>query len=377
MPSRERREKQGPSYEVKMYKYSICCIFIHFCYSPLMRVGVVGASGYSGGELLRYLSQHPHFEVDYIAAGSNAGNQITSLHQQLQHLDRKVFEATSVDRCNEVELLFLALPHGESAAIVSQINPEVKIVDLGADFRLKSESAWRKYYGGSHSGNWVYGLPEIGGNRSKITAANRVANPGCYATAIAVGAAPFVAASQIEINDITVVAASGTTGAGRSAQAHLLGSEVMGSLSSYKFGGIHQHTPEVEETLQGVSENKIENVKISFTPILAPMPRGILATITARTTVSNVEGLKAQFTNYFQDEPFIHLLEGSLPRTSSVLGSNHIHVAIALDEHTSRLVVSVAIDNLGKGAAGQAIQNANLIAGFEETSGLIGSGLGA
>ena len=345
-----------------------------------MRVGVVGASGYSGGELLRYLSHHPFFEVDYIAAGSNAGALITSLHPQLQNLDHlrgKRFEETSIERCNDVDLLFIALPHGESAAIATQISSEVKIVDLGADFRLKSETSWSKYYGGPHAGQWVYGLPEIAGARERIADATRVANPGCYATAIAVGAAPFVASSVIDSEDITVVAASGTTGAGRNAKVNLLGSEVMGSLSSYKFGGIHQHTPEIEETLQGVTGDSSKRVRISFTPILAPMPRGILATITARTSATDVGELKNHFSQYYLAEPFIHLLDDAMPRTSSVVGSNHLHAAIALDGHTERLILSIAIDNLGKGAAGQAIQNANLIAGFEETTALLSGGLGS
>ncbi|MGA0865685.1 MAG: N-acetyl-gamma-glutamyl-phosphate reductase [Candidatus Nanopelagicaceae bacterium] len=341
-----------------------------------MRVGIVGASGYSGGELLRYLLAHPLFEVDYIAAGSNAGNSITSLHPNLSSLHGKKFEATTLDRCNQVELLFLALPHGESASLVRDVNTEVKIVDLGADFRLGSKESWQRYYGGEHAGTWVYGLPEIPGNRQKISATTRIANPGCYATTIAIGTAPFVANGSIEAGDITVVAASGTTGAGRNAKINLLGSEVMGSLSSYKFGGVHQHTPEIEETLQGVARDVKQKVRISFTPILAPMPRGILATITARTTTLNVDELKHEFLEYFKEEPFIHLLEDSMPQTSSVVGSNHVHVAIAHDVHTSRMVLSVAIDNLGKGAAGQAIQNANLLAGFDETLGLMAAGLG-
>ena len=340
-----------------------------------MRVGIIGASGYSGGELLRYLQGHPHFEVSYIAAGSNAGAPVTSVHPQLIHLAGERFEPTSIARANEMDLVFLALPHGESAAIVSQLRDGLKIVDLGADFRLSHAAAWERYYGGQHAGTWTYGLPELPGQRALIGNSDRVANPGCYATSIILGAAPFVARGLIDSEDITVVAASGTTGAGRSAKVHLLASEVMGSLSSYKFGGIHQHTPEVEETLARFAPGS--TARISFTPILAPMPRGILTTITAKTPISDVEVMREVFKEFYGETSFIHLLEDGMPRTSAVVGSNQVQITIAIDEHTSRWVASVAIDNLGKGAAGQALQNANLMAGFEESAGLASSGIGA
>jgi len=340
-----------------------------------MRVGIIGASGYSGGEVLRYLSTHPDFHPEYIAAGSNAGVEVTSLHPHLTHLKGRRFEETSIDRANEMDLLFLALPHGQSAGLAQGLREGVKVVDLGADYRLESALSWAQYYGGEHAGTWVYGLPELKGSRERIKGSQRIANPGCYATSIIIGAAPFVDAGVIDIEDITVVAASGTTGAGRTAKVNLLGSEVMGSLSSYKFGGIHQHTPEIEEALSRSAASK--SVRISFTPILAPMPRGILTTITSRTKVKDLAELTQLFTDYYQGERFIHLLEDEMPRTSSVNGSNHVHVRIALDTHTSRWMASVAIDNLGKGAAGQALQNANLIAGLDEDLGLNVSGIGA
>lgn len=340
-----------------------------------MRVGVIGASGYSGGELLRYLTGHPVFQLEYVAAGSNAGAEITSIHPHLTHLSGRTFEETSVTRANEMDLVFLALPHGQSASLTRGLRADLKVVDLGADFRLESASSWQHYYGGEHAGTWVYGLPELKGARDSIKGSDRIANPGCYATSIIIGAVPFVAAGAIDTEDITVVAASGTTGAGRTAKVNLLGSEVMGSLSSYKFGGVHQHTPEIEETLARATSKK--DVRISFTPILAPMPRGILTTITAKTKIKDPSELNEVFNSYFEGEPFIHLLHDEMPRTSSVTGSNHVQVRIALDRHTSRWVASVAIDNLGKGAAGQALQNANLIAGLDEGLGLFAGGLGA
>jgi len=341
-----------------------------------MKIGVVGASGYSGGELLRLLLGHPHFALEYIAAGSQAGASINSVHPQLTPLSNRCFEATEVSRMNDCELIFFALPHGESARLIAEIDSNIKVVDLGADFRLESSSAWEKYYGGAHAGSWVYGLPEIPGQRQKIAGAQRVANPGCYATSIAIAAAPAVSAHLVDNDDLVVVAASGTTGAGRKASTSLLASEIMGSLTSYKFGGVHQHTPEIEQTLSALSG---DSVKISFTPILAPMPRGILATVTSRLT-KNVKSQDVYdlYRDFYAHEPFVSLLEpGQLPKTSSVVGSNSVQLQLAVDEHTNRLVISAALDNLGKGAASQAIQNANIMVGLAEETGLSAAGIGS
>ena len=341
-----------------------------------MKIGVIGASGYSGGELLRLLLKHPTFTLEYIAAGTQAGSFITDLHPQLIPLSGQKFEATEVARMNECDLIFFALPHGESAKLISQIDLDIKVVDLGADFRLASSNSWEKYYGGAHAGTWVYGLPEIPGQREKIANAQRIANPGCYATTIALAAAPALSHGLIDADDIVVVAASGTTGAGRKAIDHLLASEVMGSLSSYKFGGIHQHTPEIEETLAAVANAP---TKISFTPILAPMPRGILATVTARL-VKPLDTASAQklYQDYFATEEFVTVLSGNaLPHTSSTIGSNSVLIQVAVDTHANRLIISAALDNLGKGAASQAIQNANIISGLPENAGLTSIGIGA
>ena len=341
-----------------------------------MKTGVIGASGYAGGELLRLLTNHPEFELSYISAGSNAGQKITSVHPHLTGFKDRLFQATDTAAMNKCELLFLALPHGESAKIVGAIDPSIRVVDLGADYRLHSSQSWRKYYGGDHAGTWVYGLPELPGQREKIAQATRVANPGCYATSIALAAAPAISARLIDSSDIVVVASSGTTGAGRSAKVNLLGSEVMNSLTSYKFGGVHQHTPEIEESLSLLTHG---DVKISFTPILAPMPRGILATVTAKiSSATNYFALRKAYESAYSDETFVTLLsEGEMPKTSSVLGSNAVHLQIALDEHTNRIIVSSAIDNLGKGAASQAIQNANILYGLAEDLALTPIGIPA
>jgi N-acetyl-gamma-glutamyl-phosphate reductase len=310
-----------------------------------------------------------------VSAHSNAGEQVTTVHPQLQSYAGRSFVSTDSIDFSLLDLVFLALPHGESAALIAKIPAHVKIVDLGADFRLENAAKWQKYYGGKHAGAWVYGLPELSpGQREAIKKQSKVANPGCYATSISLGITP--ALHLIDSTDIVVVAASGTTGAGRSAKVNLIGSEVMGSLTSYKFGGVHQHTPEIEQALSAVGKKP---AKISFTPILAPMPRGILSTITGKL----IQPLTTQqahdlFSAHYAEEFFVDVLPlGQMPKTSAVTGSNKVQLQVAVDENTNRLIVSVAIDNLGKGAAGQAIQNANLICGIAEISGLALDGIGA
>ncbi|MEY4279781.1 MAG: hypothetical protein RL313_44 [Actinomycetota bacterium] len=333
-----------------------------------MRVGVIGASGYAGGELLRLLALHPEFEPSVITAHSNAGELINSVHPHLTSYAQRSFSSFDAKAFADCELVFLALPHGESAAVIAQLPKEAKIIDLGADYRLKSANSWTKYYGGLHAGTWTYGLPELPGALTEIAKSHRVANPGCYATSIALGISP--AKDFIDLGDVVVVAASGTTGAGRSAKINLIASEVMGSLTSYKFGGVHQHTPEIEEAT---------GATLSFTPILAPMPRGILSTVTAKLTKKiDTQTLHDAFTQAYKDSYFVSVLPlGQMPKTSAVTGTNNAQLQVAIDEHTNRAVISVAIDNLGKGAAGQAIQNANIICGFDQKMGLILDGLGS
>jgi N-acetyl-gamma-glutamyl-phosphate reductase len=338
-----------------------------------MRTAVIGASGYAGGELLRLLAIHPQLQVTQVSAHSNAGELITSVHPHLTTFQDQKFAAIESLNFGEIEVAFIALPHGQSASVVKNIPSHVKVIDLGADFRLSDSAQWDKYYDGDHAGVWTYGLPEIPGQREKISNSVQVSNPGCYATSIIAGLLP--ALDFIDVSDVVVVAASGTTGAGRSAKINLIASEVMGSLTSYKFGGIHQHTPEVEQALSNVSG---KDVKISFTPILAPMPRGILSTITARLTKGISTGqVNALYAKFFEADYFVDVLpEGQLPKTGSLTGSNKIQMQVAVDGHVQRLVISVALDNLGKGAASQAIQNANLMCGFHEGAGLSTDGLG-
>ena len=338
-----------------------------------MKTVVIGASGYAGGELLQLLATHPHLLVTQVSAHSNAGELITSVHPHLNTYQNQKFVAIEEVNFDQGDVVFIALPHGQSASVVRNIPSRTKVIDLGADFRLSDSAQWDKYYDGEHAGVWTYGLPEIPGQREKISKSVQVSNPGCYATSIITGLLP--ALDFIDVSDVVVVAASGTTGAGRSAKINLIASEVMGSLTSYKFGGIHQHTPEVEQELSYVSG---KNVKISFTPILAPMPRGILSTISARLNTSlSTDQVNALYAKFYEADYFVDVLQvGQLPKTGSLTGSNKIQVQVAVDEHVQRLVISVALDNLGKGAASQAIQNANLMCGFHEGAGLSTDGLG-
>lgn len=339
-----------------------------------MKTALLGASGYAGGELLRLLENHPAFEPTHVTANAHAGERISSVHPQLNGMGDRTFATLDYKELAECEIVFLALPHGESAKVAPFLKSGQLVVDLGADYRLESPDSWMKYYGGEHAGTWTYGLPELFGARELISKSKKIANPGCYATAITLAAMPML--PIVDSSDIVVVAASGTTGAGRSAKVALLASEVAGSLTSYKFGGVHQHTPEIEESLSRITNS---GVRISFTPVLAPMPRGILATVTSRLNSStDLSSLRKLFSNAYETEEFVTLLpEGQLPKTSSVLGSNHAQLQVAIDEHAQRIVVSIAIDNLGKGAAGQALQNANLIAGLPENTGLRMGGIGA
>jgi len=334
-----------------------------------LSAAVVGASGYAGGELLRLLAAHPELSVDVLTASSNAGELVTSVHPHLPQFAGRVFEAVDVATLAAADVVFLALPHGQSAAIVAQLPDHQLIIDLGADFRLRDSAAWEQFYGGAHAGTWTYGLPELPGARGRIAVSRRIANPGCYATAITLALSPLLAAGLGAPDDIVVVAASGTTGAGRGMKQHLMASDVMGSMSPYKVGGVHQHTPEIEQSLSDVAGRA---TTMSFTPLLAPMPRGILATCTAKVAPgAQLSDLRAAFAAAYAHERFVHVLPpGQWPQTGATLGSNSVHIQVALDEHAGRVVVVSALDNLTKGAAGQALQNANIALGLAEEAAL-------
>jgi len=345
------------------------------------RVAVAGASGYAGGELLRLLAGHPDLEIGPLCANSNAGAPVTTAHPQLTghpSLDGAVFAGPDPDVLAGADLLFTALPHGESAQLAARLPAQLKIIDLGADFRLADPEAWTTYYPTPYAGQWTYGLPELPGARDAIKASGTVAAPGCYATTSILALAPLLAAGLAEPADIVIVAASGTSGAGRSPRPDLLATEVMGSMSAYQVGGTHRHTPEIEQNLfhaERAAASAPVPVTLSFTPTLAPMSRGILATCTARSAASAAD-LRAALAGAYEGEPFVHLLpEGRWPATAATLGSNAAHLQVAADPHAGRAVVVCALDNLVKGAAGQAIQIANLMLGLPETAGLTAHGV--
>ncbi len=333
------------------------------------RVGVVGASGYSGGELLRLLAGHDEFETCVIAAGTKAHQPVGAVHPGLAALGAEVFADTDPASLADLDLVFLALPHGQSAALAAQLPASVRIVDLGADHRLRSPEQWETYYGtGAHADPWPYGLPELPGARRRIAMASRVAGPGCYATAVTLSAWPLLAAGLMD-PELVVVAASGTSGAGRVPSDGLMASEVMGAMKPYKVAGVHQHTPEIEQTLSDEADTP---VTVSFTPLLAPMPRGILATTSAPVAAGvTTDHVRQCLAAAYHDEPFVHLLPpDQWPTTGATCGANTALIQAAVDSHAGRVVVVTAIDNLQKGAAGQALQCANLMLGLPEALGL-------
>jgi N-acetyl-gamma-glutamyl-phosphate reductase len=337
-----------------------------------VRAAVAGASGYAGGELLRLLLGHPEVEIGVLTAGANAGQPLGTLQPHLFPLADRVLEDTTAETLGGHDVVFLALPHGQSAELAERLDDDVLVIDCGADFRLRDPQAWDRFYGGPHAGAWPYGLPEVGDNRKQLTGTRRVAVPGCYPTVATLALAPAVAADLVDPADVVVVAASGTSGAGRSAKPHLLGSEVMGSASAYGVGGGHRHTPEIVQNLGGLTP---EPVRVSFTPVLVPMSRGILATCSARTGSTGAR-VRAAYAAAYDHEPFVRLLpDGTWPQTQAVLGSNAVHVQVTVDEAAGRLVAVGAIDNLTKGTAGAAVQCMNLALGFEETAGLSTVGL--
>ncbi|MCX5225095.1 N-acetyl-gamma-glutamyl-phosphate reductase [Streptomyces sp. NBC_00233] len=333
-----------------------------------VRVAVAGASGYAGGELLRLLLAHPHVEIGALTGHSNAGQRLGALQPHLLPLADRVLVPTTADELAGHDVVFLALPHGQSAAVAEQLGPDVLVVDMGADFRLREPADWETYYGSPHAGTWPYGLPELPGARAALQGAKRVAVPGCYPTAVSLALFPAYANGLAE-PEAVIVAASGTSGAGKAAKPHLLGSEVMGSMSPYGVGGGHRHTPEMIQNLSGPAG---ERVTVSFTPTLAPMPRGILATCTATAKPGvTAETVRAAYEKAFADEPFVHLLsEGQWPATASVYGSNAVQVQVAYDAAANRIIAISAIDNLTKGTAGGAVQSMNIALGHPESTGL-------
>ena len=340
----------------------------------VFKVAVAGASGYVGGELLRLIAMHPELELGAVTANTNAGQPLSALHPQLKSYEDRVLVETSKQSLAGHDIVFLALPHATSAEVAAYLPENVLVLDCGADFRLEDSKAWEKFYGTAHAGTWAYGMPELtlasgGSQRENLRGVKRVAVPGCNVTAITLALAPALTAGLIEPKDIVSVLSVGTSGAGRSLKADLLASEVQGSARAYGVGGIHRHTPEIEQNLAHASGAE---VKVSFTPVLVPMSRGILAVNTAKVSSTfSFAKLVAAYEQAYGDEIFIQVLaEGHQPNTSSVLGVNTAQISLSFDESAQRVVIVSAIDNLVKGTAGAAIQSMNLALGLPETLGL-------
>jgi N-acetyl-gamma-glutamyl-phosphate reductase len=334
-------------------------------------VAVAGASGYAGGEILRLLLGHPAYAdgrliIGALTAAASAGTPLIEHHPHLLPLASRVLEDSDAEVLAGHDVVFLALPHGHSAALADQLGPDTVIIDCGADFRLTDAAAWERFYGAAHAGSWPYGLPELPGARDRLRDARRIAVPGCYPTAALLALWPAVAADLVE-SAVTVVAVSGTSGAGRAAKTDLLGSEVIGSARAYNIGGKHRHTPEIAQGLKAVTER---DVTVSFTPVLIPTSRGILAICTARTAAPESE-IRSAYEKAYDAEPFVHLLpEDQLPKTGAVIGSNAAQLAVAVDEDAAMFIGIAAIDNLVKGTGGAAVQSMNLALGWPETEGL-------
>lgn len=340
---------------------------------------IAGASGYAGAEIARLLLRHPEVEIGALTASGNAGSPVREVAPNLVPLADRVLAPTTVEELSGHDVVFLALPHGHSAEIAAQLPEETLVVDCGADYRLEDESAWTTFYDTPYAGAWPYGMPELvrsDGSRARdaLRGARRIAVPGCYPTAVSLAMAPGLAAGVVAPEDLVIVAASGTSGAGRSVKPHLLGSEVMGSMSPYGVGGAHRHTPEIEQNLGRAAGAA---TTVSFTPTLAPMPRGILATATGRLADgADPATVRAAWEDTYAAEPCVRLLpEGSWPRTSDVLGSNVVEVQVTVDERVGRVIAVAAVDNLTKGTGGAAVQCMNIALGQDETTGLPLAGL--
>lgn len=342
-----------------------------------LKVAIAGASGYVGGELARLVAEHPQLELVTVTANTNAGEKFINLHPHLSSFARLELVPTDAEHLAGHDVVFLALPHAKSAEVASWLDADVLVIDCGADFRLESSQDWEKFYGGTHAGTWAYGMPELilaegAKQREALRGVKRVAVPGCNVTAITLALSPLLAANLIDNEDIVSVLSVGTSGAGRSASADLSHSEMHESARAYGVGGVHRHTPEIEQNL---TKSAGQKVQVLFTPVLVPMSRGILAVNTAKAT-GPLEQLHHALTKYYEGEKFIRVLPlGEWPQTSNVLGSNVCEIGVALDEHSGRVTVVSAIDNLVKGTAGAAIQSLNLALGIAEDTGLSVNGV--
>lgn len=333
-------------------------------------VAVAGVTGYAGGELLRLLLAHPGVRIGAVTAGTSAGSRLGEMQPHLLPLADREVQPTDAATLAGHDVVFLALPHGESARVARDLPDSTVVIDCGADFRLTGDDAWTRFYGGTRAGAWPYGLPELPGQRALLRDARRIAVPGCYPAVATLAAAPAVRAGVVDPGGVVVVAVSGTSGAGKAAKPHLMSGEVIGSASAYAVGGRHRHTPEITQNLSLLTDR---TVAVSFTPVLAPMSRGILATVSAPLTgdLDTEDAAHELYADSYAKEQFVHVLPtGQWPQTQSTLGANAMHVQATVDADAGRLVAVGALDNLTKGTAGAAVQCMNLALGLDEATGL-------
>ncbi len=338
----------------------------------MIKVGVIGATGYTGVEMVRVLLGHPQVQIKILTSEKSAGisfSQVFPAFQGLCDLILQPFDPASIT--NEIDVAFLCLPHHSAMhAAAALLKKNIKVIDLSADFRLKSAQEYEAWYG-KHDypellTQAVYGLPEL--FRSEIQNADLIANPGCYPTSVALALAPLLKYAKVQIDSIIIDSKSGVSGAGRSAEISNLFSEVNEGFKAYKVGA-HRHTPEIEQTLSILAQQKIS---VTFTPHLVPMDRGILSTIYLNPSqkISKTE-LQSLYEDFYKNEFFVRIKPtGSYPNTREVRGTNYCNIACVLDERTGRIILLSVIDNLTKGASGQALQNFNVRMGLEETLGL-------
>lgn len=334
-------------------------------------VAVAGASGYAGGEVLRFLLGHPEVRIGALTASGNAGTLLGQHHPHLRPLAERELLPTTPDVLGEADVVVLALPHGASGAVAAELDGPL-LLDCGADFRLTNAADWEAFYGSPHAGTWPYGLPELlhageaqaAAQRAELTGARAIAVPGCNVTAVTLALQP--GAALVDASDVVATLAVGYSGAGKAPKAHLQAAEALGSAMPYAVGGTHRHIPEIEQNLRRAGAAA---PTVAFQPVLVPMSRGILACVTAPFTDEG--DVRAVWEAAYADEPFVSLLPaGQWPTTGMVAGSNGAVVQVGVDRHAGRLVAMCAIDNLGKGTAGTAVQSMNIALGLPETMGL-------
>ncbi|MEW8255240.1 MAG: N-acetyl-gamma-glutamyl-phosphate reductase [Candidatus Thiodiazotropha taylori] len=336
----------------------------------MIKVGIIGGTGYTGVELLRLLSTHPEAQLKVITSRSEAGRAVADLFPNLRGHTELAYVEPDPAYFDECDLVFFATPNGVAMKQVPELLQRgIRIIDLAADFRIKNQQTWEHWYGMSHAcpeqlETAVYGLPEL--HREAIRSASLVANPGCYPTAVLLGFMPLIENGLVDVDHLIADAKSGVSGAGRTANVGTLMGEVGESFKAYAIPG-HRHQPEISQTLNQLADKPVQ---FTFVPHLVPMIRGIEATLYARLKVTDTD-LQALYESRYADEPFVDVLQpGSHPETRSVRGSNHCRIAIHRPLDGEMVVVSSVIDNLVKGAAGQAVQNMNLMFGLAENCGL-------